>query len=59
MAGDLSDSLPVACHHGLVGHHLQQGTGLVEVVDGLAQVQESLPLLQCLGQLATPGIENI
>ena len=55
VSSDLGDPLPVTGHHGFVGHHLQQGTGLIEVVDGLAQVQESLPFLQGLGQLATPG----
>ena len=30
---DLSDSLPVASHHGLVGHEFQQGAALTEFIN--------------------------
>lgn len=52
---DLCDPLPVTSHHGFVRHELQQGAALAEFIDGFLQVQESLPLLQGPGQLATPG----
>ena len=48
------DPLPVPLQHGLVQHHLEQRAGLVEVVNLLLQLVESLPLFQCLGQLAAP-----
>ena len=48
----------MAAHHGAVGHELQQGAALAELVDGLLQVQEGLPFLQGPGQFAAPGSER-
>lgn len=39
----------------LVGHHVEQRAGFAEVVDGLLQVSEGLPLLQRFGKLPDPS----
>ena len=56
-SGDALDLLPVAVLHGLVAHQLQQGTDVVEVVDGLLEGVEGRPLLEGLGQLPAPVLE--
>ena len=48
-SGEFLHPLPVPLLHGWVGHHLQKGTGLVEVINLLLQVIERLPLLQGFG----------
>lgn len=52
VSGDVGDALPVAILHGLVCHELQQRTSLVEVINGLLEFKESLPLLETLWELA-------
>lgn len=49
----VGDAVPVPQLHSLVGHHLQEGAGLTEVIDAFLQVQESLPVLKAFGQFAT------
>jgi hypothetical protein len=55
--GDGLNLLPMAILHGLVAHQLEQGTDVVEVVDGLLQRVEGRPLLQGLGQLSATILE--
>ena len=52
MPGKVGDSFPVASDHGLVGHHFEQGAGLVEVINRLAQFLVRLPVLEGFRQLA-------
>lgn len=42
----------------LVGHHVEQRTGLSEVIYGFLQIAESLPLLQRLRKLPDPEITD-
>ena len=44
--------LPVSLLHGVIGHHLQQRTGFVEVIDLRLEVIEGGVVLECLGQFA-------
>ena len=53
--GERGDAVPVAQLHRPVGHQLQQRTALVEVGDLLLQVEERLPVLKALRQLADPA----
>ena len=54
VASHLLHSLPVPLQHCLVGHHLQEGTGLIEIIYLLLQVIECVPLLESLWKLPTP-----
>lgn len=58
VASYLSNAVPVSSLHSLVGHHLQQWTSFVKVINGFAQIKEGLPLFQSLGQLATSSEEK-
>ena len=49
---DLGQSLPVTSHHSFVGHHLEQWTCLVEVINCLLQLFKCLPLFKGLWKLS-------
>ena len=54
VVGQVGDAVPMPLLHRLVGHELQNGTALIEVVNGLLEVQKGPVLLEALGQLAAP-----
>ena len=55
VASDAGNPLPVTRLHRFAGHHFEQRTGGVEVIDDLTKVFVRLPLLQGSRQLTTPG----
>ncbi len=53
--GCFGNAVPVPVFHCFVGHHLQQGAALVEVINLLLQIQEGLPVFEAFWQLAAPA----
>ena len=56
---DFLYSLPVTLLHRLVKHSLQQWASLIEIIDLLLEVIESLPLFQSFGKFAAPVEDGV